>query len=334
MSIHNVRKEVMLTLEQSMQSFVDKFLIPAEKIWQPTDFLPNSQKDSFITEVEEIRELSKELHDDFWVVLVGDTITEEALPTYESWLLDVDGISSRNSRGTKDNGWAKWIRSWTAEENRHGDVLNKYLYLSGRVNMKEIEKTTQYLIADGFDSFLAMMPEIADIRVAVMLGHGSTSSRNGKLYQRGSESLILDNQIHTVDEIKTNLRTKMYNPHTDHSTDGGEAGLHSLNSSLKDDRFIEIQNQGFYRDDAALVVIFVADEQDICAQFPQGVTPVPDPQGKEDSSRIRDCTDGNGNQILDSQVVLNNLKAKIGDKPLVVGGVLYNNLNTTCNWVI
>ena len=44
MSIHNVRKEVMLTLEKSMQTFVDKYLIPAEKIWQPTDFLPNSQK--------------------------------------------------------------------------------------------------------------------------------------------------------------------------------------------------------------------------------------------------------------------------------------------------
>ena len=38
----------------------------------------------------------------------------------------------------------------TAEENRHG-MLNKYLYLSGRVNMREIEKTTQYLISDGFD---------------------------------------------------------------------------------------------------------------------------------------------------------------------------------------
>jgi acyl-[acyl-carrier-protein] desaturase len=146
MSIKNIRKEVMLTLEKSMQSFMDTYLIPAEKIWQPTDFLPNSQKDSFITEVEEIREISKELHDDFWVVLVGDTITEEALPTYESWLLDLDGINQ-----DPDNGWAKWIRTWTAEENRHGDVLNKYLYLSGRVNMREVEISTQHLIADGFD---------------------------------------------------------------------------------------------------------------------------------------------------------------------------------------
>ena len=153
MSIQNIRKEVMLTLESSIDSFVDKFLITPEKIWQPTDFLPNSQKDSFIDEVKEIQELSKELDDDFWVVLVGDTITEEALPTYESWLLDLDGVTQH-----PDNGWAKWVRAWTAEENRHGDVLNKYLYLSGRVNMREVEITTQHLIADGFDIGTASDP--------------------------------------------------------------------------------------------------------------------------------------------------------------------------------
>ena len=146
MSLKNIRKEVMLSLESSIDSFVDTFLITPEKIWQPTDFLPNSQNDSFLEEVKEIRELSKELDDDFWVVLVGDTITEEALPTYESWLLDLEGVTQQ-----PDNGWAKWLRAWTAEENRHGDVLNKYLYLSGRVNMREVEITTQHLIADGFD---------------------------------------------------------------------------------------------------------------------------------------------------------------------------------------
>ncbi|MDG1221880.1 MAG: acyl-ACP desaturase [Polaribacter sp.] len=153
MSIQNIRKEVMKTLEKKIDTFVDKFLIPAEKIWQPTDFLPNSQKDTFIDEIKEIQELSKDLSDDFWVVLVGDTITEEALPTYESWLLDIDGISQQ-----PDNGWAKWIRSWTAEENRHGDTLNKYLYLSGRVNMREVEITTQHLISDGFDIGTASDP--------------------------------------------------------------------------------------------------------------------------------------------------------------------------------
>ena len=149
MSIKSIRKEVMLTLEKNVGTFLNDYLIPPEKIWQPSDFLPNPQSNSFMDEVEEIREISKDLGNDFWISLVGDMITEEALPTYESWLLDLDGVTQHGENG--DNGWAKWIRLWTAEENRHGDVLNKYIYLSGRVNMREVEVTTQHLIADGFD---------------------------------------------------------------------------------------------------------------------------------------------------------------------------------------
>jgi len=148
MSINNVRLEVMLFLEKNVDSFVDNFLIPVEKIWQPTDLLPDSQNENFFEEVKELREIAKDLPYDFWVTLVGDTITEEALPTYESWLMDVEGVHQTENVG---NGWSKWIRNWTGEENRHGDVLNKYLYLSGRVNMREVEITTQYLINDGFD---------------------------------------------------------------------------------------------------------------------------------------------------------------------------------------
>jgi acyl-[acyl-carrier-protein] desaturase len=136
----------MQLLERKIDSFMEEFLIPVEKIWQPTDLLPDSNNENFLEEVKELREISKDLPYDFWVTLVGDTITEEALPTYESWLMDVEGVDN-----VERNGWSKWVRHWTGEENRHGDVLNKYLYLSGRVNMKEIEQTTQHLINDGFD---------------------------------------------------------------------------------------------------------------------------------------------------------------------------------------
>lgn len=149
MSANNIRKEVMSSLEPQIEGLLKDYLIAPEKIWQPSDFLPDPQSKGFMHEVEEIRELSKELSDDFWITLIGDMVTEEALPTYESWLIDVVGIDQHAEEG--DNGWAKWVRMWTAEENRHGDVLNKYLYLSGRVNMREVEISTQHLIADGFD---------------------------------------------------------------------------------------------------------------------------------------------------------------------------------------
>jgi acyl-[acyl-carrier-protein] desaturase len=146
MSIKNIRLEVMQFLENKVEGFMDQYLIPVEKIWQPSDFLPNSESETFFEEVKELRELAKDLPYDFWVAMVGDTITEEALPTYESWLMDVEGVDN-----VERNGWAKWVRQWTGEENRHGDMLNTYLYLSGRVNMREVEMTTQHLINDGFD---------------------------------------------------------------------------------------------------------------------------------------------------------------------------------------
>ncbi len=142
----NIRLEVMQAIEPQVAGFMKDYLIPVEENWQPSDFLPDSQADDFLDQVEEIREESKELGYDFWVTLVADTITEEALPTYESWLMDVEGINQH------ENGeWSKWVRAWTAEENRHGDVLSKYLYLSGRVNMREVEVSTQHLLNDGFD---------------------------------------------------------------------------------------------------------------------------------------------------------------------------------------
>lgn len=150
MSIQNIRLEVMQLLEKDVDMYMDKFLVPVEKIWQPTDFLPHSQSDTFFEDIKELREVSKDLPDDFWITLIGDMITEEALPTYESWLLQMDGVVDEEGRYL-ENGWAKWIRHWTGEENRHGDVLNKSLYLCGRVNMREIEMSMHHLISDGFD---------------------------------------------------------------------------------------------------------------------------------------------------------------------------------------
>lgn len=148
-----VRKEVMQSLSKEVGAFIDKFLTPVEKIWQPTDFLPDPSSDDFKYEVDELQTFAREMNYDLFVTLIGDCITEEALPSYESWIMGIDGIEQENRLG-----WSNWVRSWTAEENRHGDLLNKYLYLCGRVNMREVEITTQYLIQDGFDLGTSMDP--------------------------------------------------------------------------------------------------------------------------------------------------------------------------------
>lgn len=140
------RREVMMHIEKHMLEKMHDYLKPIDTNWQPADFLPDSTREDFFESIRELQGNAEGLSYDLVAVLIGDTITEEALPTYESWLSMVDNIS-RDEEG----GWMKWVRHWTAEENRHGDLLNKYLYLSGRVDMRQMEISTQYLIADGFD---------------------------------------------------------------------------------------------------------------------------------------------------------------------------------------
>ena len=140
------RSEVLQHLEGFLAANMDSFLKKVEDSWQPADYLPDSRLENFFDEVKRLREKAKELSYDLVAVLIGDTITEEALPNYEAWFHQLDDLNR-----DPNNGWARWIRGWTAEENRHGDLLNRYLYLSGRVNMREFEVSTQYLINDGFD---------------------------------------------------------------------------------------------------------------------------------------------------------------------------------------
>ncbi|OWM84755.1 hypothetical protein CDL15_Pgr027542 [Punica granatum] len=107
-----------------------------------------------------------------------DMITEEALPTYQTILNTLDGV--RDETGASLISWAVWTRAWTAEENRHGDLLNKYLYLSGRVDMRQIEKTIQYLIGSGMDPRTENNPYLGFIYTtfqerATFICHGNTA---------------------------------------------------------------------------------------------------------------------------------------------------------------
>lgn len=138
---------------ESMQPFVNEhlgsLLKPVGESWQPTDWLPDLAATDWREQLGDFRERARSLPDDVLVILVGDMITEEALPSYQTWLNRLQGLA--DPTGASDSPWARWGRGWTAEENRHGDLLNKYLFLTGRVDMRSVETTIHHLINNGFD---------------------------------------------------------------------------------------------------------------------------------------------------------------------------------------
>jgi len=126
-----------------------QLLETGDKAWQPQDYLPDLTQDDFEEQIRDFRGQASCVPDDVLVVLIGDMVTEEALPTYQTLLNTFEGCD--DPTGTTDSPWARWSRGWTSEENRHGDLLNKYLYLGGRCDMRSIEVTIQHLITSGFN---------------------------------------------------------------------------------------------------------------------------------------------------------------------------------------
>ena len=144
---------VIRAIEQTVADNLN-LLVPLDKAWQPTDCLPDLESASWRDEVERFRKAAEAVSDQVLVVLVGDMVTEEALPSYS---MALNGLV-RDEEGTSPAPWARWLRGWTGEENRHGDLLNAYLRLTGRVDMRAIERTVHSLIVNGFNPKSAADP--------------------------------------------------------------------------------------------------------------------------------------------------------------------------------
>ena len=147
-----------------------------EQSWQPSDFIPDMSKDTWIEEISQMRRQSLELSDELLVVLVGDMVTEEALPTYQTWINRLEGVT--DPTGASPTGWARWSRGWTSEENRHGDLLNKFLYLTGRVDMRSVETTIHHLINNGFDPLTQNDPYLGFVYTSFQERATKISHRN------------------------------------------------------------------------------------------------------------------------------------------------------------
>lgn len=138
------QREVLNGLSDAVSANLN-LLTPPDEAWQPADYLPDLEAGDWRERLGAWRDEARALSDPVLVVLVGDMVTEEALPSYSVSLNQLAEDSGRDEKP-----WARWLRGWTAEENRHGDLLNAFLRLTGRVDMRAVELTVHYLLSRGF----------------------------------------------------------------------------------------------------------------------------------------------------------------------------------------
>lgn len=183
-------KEVISGMEEIANEAIEKYLVEAETAWQPSDFLPDMSNPDALQVIKELQQRAAGLPDGVITSLVGNMITEEALPTYTTYFNLIQGVNEERNV-TSEKGWVRWSRKWTAEENRHGDLLNKYLFLSGRADMRQVEITIHNLLANGFDPQTEGDPYQAFIYTsfqerATRISHVNT----GKLADKGGDIVL------------------------------------------------------------------------------------------------------------------------------------------------
>ena len=182
--------EVISQIEPFVRTAIETLLVDVKTCWQPTDFLPDMRQEDAFEQIRLLRERAAGIPDEVIVSLIGNMITEEALPSYQTYFNLIDGINTEQSL-TSDNAWVMWSRQWTAEENRHGDLLNKYLYLSGRADMRQVEMTIQTLISNGFDANTDHDPYQAMVYTSFQERATKISHLNtGKLAQKAGDSVL------------------------------------------------------------------------------------------------------------------------------------------------
>ena len=171
-------------------------------------------------------------------------------------------------------------------------------------------------VAQEIDRFVEKLPQGSDFQIAVMLGHLDPAAGQpdwvGRIFQAGNEPHVLASRSLPLGAIRAHLLQKLTSVVSDrYGTAGGESGFISLTRALGD-RLSEARAHGFFRSDAALAVIFVSDENDICV-------PEANPLAYEVDMYNAHCDPTVHNHLTLYRSLLN----QVGENPLALGAIIH-----------
>ncbi len=111
--------------------------------WFPSEHLPCSHNmtSSQEEELHDFKQQCQQLPDSMRVAMVLNLLTEEGLPSYHRLLHEAFGENS---------DWCVWANQWTAEEDRHGNILRDIIRDTRLVDFTAVEKMQFDFVADGF----------------------------------------------------------------------------------------------------------------------------------------------------------------------------------------
>ncbi|CAG9461243.1 unnamed protein product [Pedinophyceae sp. YPF-701] len=145
---------------QGLENHVVDAMLPRvgdlNSCWQPADLFPPSEAPDFIEQLERLRTEAAALEQPVVDAVVALLVSKEMVPAFLSQLNTLRG--AQDETGASALPWAQWNRAWAAHENRHCDVLKRWLYLSGRADVRAVEVHVHALMQAGLDTGAEGLP--------------------------------------------------------------------------------------------------------------------------------------------------------------------------------
>ncbi len=181
-------------------------------------------------------------------------------------------------------------------------------------------------VADGLHAFVGQLPANVDYRIGMILAHSSASAQSGKLwtlpYQDRNPAtgypFVLDSSQMSQALIQARLREMMQV--APEAGGQGEMGMFSLLRSIGS-QLEHNRAKGFFRPNAALAIVFISDENDICAVYPQNPATQTGLTVAEQQIRTMDCPNG-----IPVNSVIESVRQLQGQRPFLFGGVVNDDI--------
>jgi len=182
-------------------------------------------------------------------------------------------------------------------------------------------------LARAIPSFLQQLPAEADTRIAVMLAHAD-SKFTGSLFSHRGDPRVIDTRALSADAAERALSRNLSCPRLEFDAANGEMMMLSLQNSLEDKRFEKIRSQGFFRPDAALSVVFISDENDVCFDpIANGYSTFPDFNQSwfhlEERAYRRHCLNSSGQLRVTAETVLDGLFQRFPGRKISLAGIVH-----------
>ena len=125
-------------LAETAEKLIERHLETTQE-WHPHAYIPWSAAADFPDDYEWSPEEAN-VPSAVRSALYVNVLTEDNLPYY---FRDIERMMGR------DGAWGEWVRRWTAEEGRHGIVINGYLMATRSIDPVELERARMAQVQSG-----------------------------------------------------------------------------------------------------------------------------------------------------------------------------------------